>query len=87
MLQHTARRHSTAKRVVCCGHCRFPIEETDFIVPFEDATVIHVRCWRVDATATLSGSSALVRQSRKMIEESRRIVDTHRKSGARVRCT
>ena len=87
MLQHTARRQSTAKRVVWCGHCRFPIEETDFIVPFEDATVIHVRCWRVDQTARLRGSSALVRQSRKMIEESRRIVDAHRKSGARVRCT
>jgi hypothetical protein len=87
MLQHTARRQSTAKWVVCCGHCRLPIEETDFIVPFEDATVIHVRCWRVDETATLRGSSALVRQSRKIIEESRRIVDEHRKSRASVRRT
>ena len=86
MLQHTARRQSTAKWVVCCGHCRLPIEETDFIVPFEDGTVIHVRCWRVDETARLRRSSALVRQSRKIIEESRRIVDEHRKSRARVRC-
>ena len=81
MLQHTARR------VVCCGHCRLPIEARDFIVPFEDATVIHVRCWRVDGTAQLQESSALVRRSRKMIEESQRIVDAHRKSGARVRRT
>jgi hypothetical protein len=87
MLQHTARRQSAAKRVVCCGHCRFPIEETDFIVPFEDATVIHVRCWRVGETATVRASSALVRQSRKIIEESRRIVDEHRKSRASVRRT
>ena len=83
MLQHTAPRQS----VVCCGHCRLPIEETDFIVPFEDATVIHVCCWRVDETAQLHELSARVRRSRKMIEESRRIVDAHRKSGARVRRT
>jgi len=81
MLQHTVRR------VVCCGHCRLPIEARDIIVPFEDATVIHVRCWRVDRTAQLQESSALVRRSRKMIEESHRIVDAHRKSGARVRRT
>jgi len=83
MLQHTARRQS----VVCCGHCRLPIEETDFIVPFEDATVIHVRCWRVDETAQVRELSALVRRSRKMIQESRDIVDVHRKSRTHVRHT
>ena len=87
MLQRTPQRQSTAKRVVCCGHCRFPVEDTDFIVPFEDATVIHVRCWRVDQTGQLRELSALVRRSRKMIEESQRIVDAHRKSRTSVRRT
>jgi hypothetical protein len=36
------------KPLVTCGHCHDAIEGTDFVVEFDDARLIHVRCWRVD---------------------------------------
>jgi hypothetical protein len=50
-----------ARLVVRCGHCRLPIEDTDITVIFEDASVIHVRCWRLDKSPRSQESNTLVR--------------------------
>ena len=69
-----------AKPVVKCGHCRLPIEDSDLVVAFEGAGLIHVRCWRVSDSETSRQSSNLVRRSRKLIDESRRRLDHPPKS-------
>jgi len=60
---------------VTCGHCRLPIEPGELIVEFDNGTTIHVRCWRVDESNMLREASALVRQSWKLIEDSRKRID------------
>ena len=72
-----------AKPASTCGHCRYPIEESDIIVPFEDGGIIHVRCWRVSDSEMRRRSDELVRRSRKLIDDSRSRLDALRKSEIR----
>ena len=64
-----------AKPVGTCAHCRFPIEDSDVVVIFEDGRLIHVGCWRVSDSVTSRQSSDRVRRSRKLIDDSRRRLD------------
>ena len=58
-----------AKPVGTCAHCRFPIEDSDVVVIFDDGRLIHVGCWRVSDSARSCQSSDVVRRSRKLIHD------------------
>ena len=65
-----------AKPVGTCAHCRFPIEDSDVVVIFDDGRLIHVGCWQLSDSATRRQSSDVVRRSQKLIDDPRRTLST-----------
>lgn len=54
-----------AKPSIKCGHCHRLIEDDDVVVVFDDGSLIHVRCWRVNESELMRESSDLVRHFRR----------------------
>jgi len=46
-----------AKLSMKCGCCRRVIEDDDVVVVFDDGSLIHIRCWRVNESKLIRESS------------------------------